>query len=294
MRRISRGAANKLTRRTSTSQNDKRDRSSGPVIMRRRSDSKTGTQNGRESALESSYEEDSNDALDYLGAWCGSEPSSLPKDNVTAVTRNTGVVAPTIDSAIQRGTILTKVTRKRRKQVRFLLNLDAGKVYWDPSNPAKRFYIDDVKEIRVGADARNYREEHQVSQEAESRWFTIVIADAERSKGRPVKTIHLIAPNDRLLELWTTTLEYISRYRIGLMAGLAASTQNEPVLKAHWQREMTRLFPNGMKPGDAEALDFAAVESVCQSLHINCSQNMLRAHFLKADAGNKGKINFSE
>ncbi|KAL4786365.1 hypothetical protein BJX76DRAFT_126017 [Aspergillus varians] len=295
MRRISRGAANKLTRRrTSTSHNDKRDRSSGPVIMRRRSDSKTGTQNGKDSALDSSYEEDSNDALDSLGVWCGSEPSSLPNDNITAVSRNSGVVAPTVDSAIQRGTILTKVTRKRRKQVRFLLNLDAGKVYWDPSNPAKRFYIDDVKEIRVGADARNYREEHQVSQDAESRWFTIVIADAERSKGCPVKTIHLIAPNDRLLELWTTTLEYISRYRIGLMAGLAASNQNEPVLKAHWQREMSRLFPNRLTTGDTEALDFAAVESVCQSLHINCSQNMLRAHFLKADTGNKGRINFAE
>ncbi|KAL4915927.1 hypothetical protein BDW62DRAFT_117938 [Aspergillus aurantiobrunneus] len=294
MRRISRGAANKLTRRTSTSHNDKRDRSSGPVIMRRRSDSKTGTQNGRDTALDSSYEDDSNDALESLGAWCGSEASSLPNDNNANVSCNSGVVAPTVDSAIQRGTILTKVTRKRRKQVRFLLNLDAGKVYWDPSNPAKRFYIDDVKEIRVGADARNYREEHQVSQDAESRWFTIVIADAERSKGRPVKTIHLIAPNDRLLELWTTTLEYISRYRIGLMAGLAASNQNESVLKAHWQREIARLFPNGPRSGDTEALDFAAVESVCQSLHINCSQNMLRAHFLMADTTNKGKLNFTE
>ncbi|RDW89865.1 putative 1-phosphatidylinositol-4,5-bisphosphate phosphodiesterase Plc1 [Aspergillus mulundensis] len=291
MRRISRGAANKLTRRrASNSHNDKRDRSSGPVIMRRRSDSKTGTQNGRDSALESSYEEDSNDALDSLGGWGGSEASSVPNDSVPAVPRNTRVVAPTVDSAIQRGTIMTKVTKKRRKQVRFLLNLDAGKVYWDPSNPAKRFYIDDVKEIRVGADARNYREEHQVSQDAESRWFTIVIADAERSKGRPVKTIHLIAPNERILQLWTTTLEYTSRYRVGLMAGLAASNQNEPVLKAHWQREMARLYPNaGM-----ETLDFAAVESVCQSLHINCSQNMLRAHFLKADIGKNGKLNFAE
>ncbi|KAL4950677.1 hypothetical protein BDW69DRAFT_53080 [Aspergillus filifer] len=295
MRRISRGAANKLTRRrTSTSHNDKRDRSSGPVIMRRRSDSKTGTQNGRESALDSSYEEDGNDAIDSLGVWCGSESSSLPNDNVTFASRNVSVVAPTVDSAIQRGSILTKVTRKRRKQVRFLLNLDAGKVYWDPSNPAKRFYIDDIKEIRVGADARNYREEHQVSQEMESRWFTIVIADAERSKGRPVKMIHLIAPNDTVLKLWTTTLEYISRYRIGLMAGLAASSQNEPVLKAHWQREMARLFPNGQKAGDEETLDFAAVESVCQSLHINCSQNMLRAHFLKADTDKKGKLTFTE
>ncbi|KKK23734.1 hypothetical protein P175DRAFT_0434074 [Aspergillus ochraceoroseus IBT 24754] len=295
MRRISRGAASKLTRRRqSTSHNAKRDRSSGPVIMRRRSDSKTGTQNGRDSALESSYEEDSNDALDSLGAWCGPEGTNFPGDSVAAVSRNAGAVAPTVDSIIQRGTILTKVTKKRRKQVRFLLDLDAGKVFWDPSNPTKRFYIDDIKEIRVGADARNYREEHQVPQDAESRWFTIVIADPERSKGRPVKTIHLIAPNDHILEVWTMTLEHISRYRIGLMAGLAVSSQNEAALKAHWQREMARLFPKGMKPGDTETLDFAAVESVCHSLHINCSQNMLRAQFTKADCGNKGKLNFTE
>ncbi|KAL5333258.1 hypothetical protein BJX70DRAFT_403730 [Aspergillus crustosus] len=295
MRRISRGAANKLTRRRqSTSHNDKRDRSSGPVIMRRRSDSKTGTQTGRDSGFDSYIEDGSNDALDSLGAWASSEASSLPSDNFAAVVRQSGAVAPTVDSVIQRGTILTKVTRKRRKQVRFLLNLDAGKVYWDPSNPAKRFYIDDVKEIRVGADARNYREEHQVPQDAESRWFTIIIVDPERFKGRPVKTIHLIAPNDHILELWTTTLEYISRYRIGLMAGLAASSQSEPTLKAHWQREMARLFPNGSKSEGLETLDFNAVQSVCHSLHINCSQNMLRAHFLKADTGNKGKLNFTE
>ncbi|KAL3467984.1 hypothetical protein BJX64DRAFT_81669 [Aspergillus heterothallicus] len=295
MRRLSRGAANKLARRRqSTSHNDKRDRSSGPVIMRRRSDSKTGTQNARDSGFDSSNEDDSNDALDSLGCWSLSEPSSLPSDNVTAIPQNAGTVAPTVDSAIQRGTILTKVTRKRRKQVRFLLNLDAGKVYWDPSNPAKKFYIDDIKEIRVGADARNYREEHQVSHDAESRWFTIIIADPQRHKGRPVKPLHLIAPNDHILQLWTKTLEHVSRYRIGLMTGLSASSQNEAALKAHWQREITRLFPKGLQAGDRETLDFAAVESVCHGLHINCSQNMLRAHFLKADTGSKGKLNFDE
>ncbi|OOG00767.1 hypothetical protein ASPCADRAFT_202596 [Aspergillus carbonarius ITEM 5010] len=294
MRRISRGAASKLTRRRqSASQNDKRDRSSGPVIMRRRSDSKTG-QNSWESALESSNEEDSNDALDSLGVWCGSEASSLQNENVIATSRSAGAVAPKVDSAIQHGTVLTKITKKRRKQVRFFLDLDAGKVYWDVSNPAKRFYIDDIKEVRVGADARNYREEHQIPQDAESRWFTIVIADAERSKGRSVKTLHLIAPNDYYLDLWTTTLEHISRYRIGLMAGLAGSGQSEAVLKAHWQREMSRLFPKGLKQGEPESLDFGAVESVCRSLHINCSKNMLRAQFSKADNNNKGKLYFSE
>ncbi|EHA18183.1 hypothetical protein ASPNIDRAFT_207992 [Aspergillus niger ATCC 1015] len=294
MRRISRGAANKLTRRRqSATQNDKRDRSSGPVIMRRRSDSKTG-QNSWESALESSNEEDSNDALDSLGVWCGSEASSLQNEMFIPPTRTVSAVAPKVDAMIQRGVIFTKITKKRRKQVRFFLDLDAGKVYWDLSNPTKRFYVDDIKEIRVGVDARNYREEHQVSQDFESRWITVVIADAERSKGRSVKTLHLIAPSDYTLELWTTTLEHISRYRIGLMAGLAGSGQSEAVLKAHWQREMTRLYPKGLKLGELESLDFEAVESVCRSLHINCSKNMLRAQFSKADNNNKGKLYFSE
>ncbi|KAJ6013512.1 hypothetical protein N7540_008103 [Penicillium herquei] len=307
MRRISRGAANKLTRRRqSASQNDKRDRSSGPVIMRRRSDSKTGPQPVRESALDSSNEDDVGEALDALGPWAGSEPSSLRSESrmssardISAGTMSTSpaaiaVIAPKVDSALQRGTILTKVTKKRRKQVRFFLDLDAAKVFWDLSNPAKRFYIDDIKEIRVGADARNYREEHQVPEDMERRWFTIVIADVDRFKGRAVKTLHLIAPNDRVLELWTTTLEHIARYRIGLMAGMAASAQSETVIQAHWQREMSRLFAQGFRPGEEQCLDFSAIESVCRSLHINCSKNMLRAQFTKADAGRCGRLNYTE
>lgn len=295
MRRISRGAANKLTRRRpSASHNDKRDRSSGPVIMRRRSDSKTAVQNGRESALDSSYEEENNEALDSLGAWRGSEASSLPNENYMLAARDPNDATPKADSAVQRGTILTKVTNKRRKQVRFFLDLDAAKVYWDASNPAKRFYIDDIKEIRVGPDARNYRVEHQVPEDVESQWFTIIIADSERSKGRSVKMLHLIAPSEHILEQWTTTLEHVSRYRIGLMAGLAGTGQSEAVLKAHWQREMSRLFPNGPRPGETESLDFGAVETVCRSLHINCSRNMLLAQFSKADSGRNGKLDFSE
>ena len=300
MRRISRGAASKLTRRRqSASQNDKRDRSSGPVIMRRRSDSKTGPQPPRDVAWDSSNEDDTSEALDGLGAWAGSEPSSLRSESRMMSARevvggSAVAIAPKVDSALQRGTVLTKVTKKHRKQVRFFLDLGAAKVFWDLSNPAKRFYIDDIKEIRVGADARNYREEHQVPEDVERRWFTIVIADSERFKGRAVKTLHLIAPSDRILDLWTTTLEHISRYRIGLMAGLAASGQSEAVLQAHWQHEMSRLFPQGVRPGEEQSLDFAAVEKVCRSLHINCSKNMLRAQFTKADAARNGKLNFSE
>ncbi|TQB74697.1 Phospholipase C [Monascus purpureus] len=287
MRRISRGAASKFTRRQSVSRQNRRDHSSGPVIMRRRSDSRPGNRNIRETALDIDDDDVDNEPLGALVSNPASENCMLP-------VRDGGAIAPKVDSSIQCGTVLTKVTKKRKKQVRFFLDLDTAKVFWDFSNQTKRFYIDDIKEIRTGADARNYREEHGVPQDAESRWFTIIISESERSKERPYKTLHLIAPDQITLEHWTTTLEHISRYRIGLMAGLAGSGQSEAVLKAHWQREMAKLFPQGPKQGEVESLDFETIQRVCRSLHINCSKNMLRAQFSKADCGNTGKLTFSE
>ncbi|KAH8698500.1 phosphoinositide-specific phospholipase C [Talaromyces proteolyticus] len=297
MRRISRGAASKLTRRRqSSTQRDKRDHSSGPLIMRRRSDSKAHPRNCRESTMDSSFDDEDIDIYEPFNSWYGSEATSINSDlpPTPFITRELGAVAPKVDSALQRGTLLTKVTKKKSKQVRFFLDFDAAKVRWDLTNPSKRFYIDDIKEIRVGADARNYREEYQITAEAESRWITIVFADPDRSKGRPVKTMHLITPDDYTLELWTATLEHISRYRIGLMAGLAGSSQSDTILRAHWQREFSRLFPQGSLPGEVEALDLPAIESVCQSLHINCSKDMLRTQFMKADVNATGKLDYSQ
>ena len=298
MRRLSRGAANKLTRRRqSTSLHDKRDHSSGPVIMRRRSDSKAGSTNSKDVALDSTYDEEDEESTDSLGTWRGPEGTYLAStsENPTTTAMDAPGIAPKVDSALQRGTTLTKVTKKKRKQMKFFLDLDSAKVYWNPQNPAKRFYIDDIKEIRVGVDALNYREEHQVPEDAASRWFTVIFADPERSsKNRPLKTMHLIAPNDTIFEMWTTTLEHISRYRIGLMAGMAGSSQSEAILKAHWQREMSRLLSSGPVAGGKESLDLSAVENLCRSLHINCSKNMIRAQFTKADAVGNGRLNFIE
>lgn len=295
MRRLSQSAS-KLKGRQSSTQREKRDRSSGPVIMRRRSDSKAHPRTGRESStLDWSFDDEDNEIYEPFNGYAGSEATSINSEfHGTVLTREAGAVAPKVDSALQRGTVLTKVTKKKSKQVRFFLDLDAAKVRWDLSNPSKRFYIDDIKEIRVGADARNYREEYQISAEAESRWITIIFADPDRSKGRPVKAMHLITPDDYTLELWTATLEHISRFRIGLMTGLAASNQSETVLRAHWQREMSRLFPQGLQPGETESLDLAAIESVCRSLHINCSKDMLRAQFAKADLAGNGKLDYAK
>ncbi|EEH37166.1 1-phosphatidylinositol-4,5-bisphosphate phosphodiesterase [Paracoccidioides lutzii Pb01] len=290
MRRISRGAANKLTRRRqSTSRYDKRDNSSGPVIMQRRNDSKTGTTASKDSGLDSSYEEEE-EPCDHLASWCNCDTNGTTSRCSMAVAANDGCVAPKLDSILHRGSLLTKVSKHKTKMVTFFLDLQSAKVYWDLSNPAKRLYIDDIKEIRTGLDARNYREEHDIPERLEDLWFTIIFTNPEQSKSKPIKTLHLIAPNKETFELWTNTLEGISRYRIGLMAGLAGSGQSESVLKAHWQREMSR---RSLESGE-ESLDRNAVENLCQSLHINCSKNMLRAQFAKADKDRTGRLNFAQ
>ncbi|PGH11125.1 hypothetical protein AJ79_05071 [Helicocarpus griseus UAMH5409] len=290
MRRLSRGAANKLARRRqSTSHHDKRDNSSGPVILRRRSDSKTGPSTSRESGLESSHEEE-DETCTYLGAWCKPETNGTTNGYGMSVAASDGGVAPKLDSILHRGSLLTKVTKHKTKTVTFFLDLNSAKVYWDLSNPVKRLYIDDIKQIRTGLDARNYREEHGIPENLEDLWFTIIFTNPEQSKNKPIKTMHLIAPDKTTFDLWTKTLEGISRYRIGLMAGLAGSGQSENVLKAHWQREMSRR----VSEWGEESLDRNAIESLCHSLHINCSKNMIRAQFAQADTDRKGRLNFAQ
>ena len=299
MRRISRGAANKLTRRRRSSNNvNSRDHSSGPVIMRRRSDSKSEAGGDRRVAgLET--DGDDEEAVDDSGLLIGlgiTEDGGSSGASLHRVPRRDteGGIAPIVPPLLQSGTTLTKVSKKKRKSLTFCLDVNSAKVSWNPTNPAKRFYIDDIQEIRVGSDARNYRKEFGVSVELESRWFTIVYADQDRAKGRPVKTMHLIAPDEDLFRLWTSTLADVSRYRLELMAGLVGSGQDEKSLKAHWNREMTKRFTGLPHPPEEENLTLEGVEGLCRSLHINCSRNVLRAQFAKADASKTGKLSYVE
>ncbi|KMU86146.1 phosphoinositide-specific phospholipase C [Coccidioides immitis H538.4] len=122
MRRLSRGAASKLGRRGSLNSHDKRDHSSGPVIMRRRSDSKTSV--SKDSALDSSVEED--DKPDPLKARCGPDRVSFGDEYRLSLDSTAGV-APRVDPLLQCGSLLTKVTKQRKKYKTFFLDVDTAK-----------------------------------------------------------------------------------------------------------------------------------------------------------------------
>lgn len=299
IRRLSRGAANRLVRRRpSSNQVMNRDRSSGPWI-RQRSDSNCGTDlDAGLAGLGLSLDRDSDnvqDPMNLQGSALSSETINVDNGAASPQTlRTQGGIAPIVPPILQQGTILTKVTKKKKKSFHFVLDADSARVSWDSSNVSKRFYIDDIQQIRPQNEAKNYREEFQVSADLEPLWFTIIYADQDRAKGRPVKSMHLIAPTQTIFELWTSTLNDLARYRHELMAGLVGSGQDEKTLQGHWNRAMIKLFSEAPHAEDEENLDFAGVESLCRGLHFNCSKDLLREQFRKADTGTTGYLNFNE
>ncbi|KAL7268175.1 Phospholipase C [Rhizina undulata] len=293
MRRVSQKAANKLRRRTSSTSHDQDERS-GPVLMRHRGDSISGGESGRLGIQkdDSLYDDDEESAI--VDHFDGNGDEKLGRATSTN-TNSAGSHYDSTDGAVvpeilQKGTAMTRVTRKKKTQRLFKLEVNSARVSWDPAKPSSRFYVDDIKEIRVGRDARNYREEFQISAELEDRWATIIYAEPEDS-GK-LKTLHVIAPTVELFTLWTTTLEKILRYRTEMMAGLAM--QGEKFVDAHWRNYMASQYASAPKSPKDERLSFEDVERLCRRLHVNCSRRFLKDRFKRSDRDNSGYLNFKE
>ncbi|CZT47615.1 probable phosphoinositide-specific phospholipase C [Rhynchosporium secalis] len=285
-------------RRQSSTQAMSRDHSTGPVIMRRRSDSTNTAPEGGKAALFDSDDDLSGDMREELPMPYGFEnrdfPSTTASIGSSASPTSSPGPGPVVPSLLLQGTRMTKVTKKNRKKLLSLvLEKEAAKVSWDKNRPSKSLYIDDIKEIRVGKDARNYRKEYGVSDADESRFFSIVYAVPDKNKGRSQqKTMHLIAEDAETFELWTTTLDAISKHRQDLMASL--SSFHDKAVRACWRSEMIRQFQDKHRTEDDELIDFLGVERLCRSLHIHGSSNYIRSKFQQADVSFSGCLNFVE
>ena len=298
LRRVSRGATNKIIRRRQSSNNDlNRERSSGPVVMRQRSGSKTNTDGdmnfmdpGLDGFLDDAQDDNpSSQGLAHTGDSILENGSPNPNVSLTQ-----GGIAPVVDPLLREGTVLTKVSKRKRKKMTFILDTDSAKISWNFSNSSKGIFIDDIQEIRLAEEARNYREDLKCSDDLQSRWFSIIYADQTRQKTRPPRVLHLIAPSEHVFQLWTSTLNDLSKHRHDSMAGLAGSGQDEKILRGHWKREMSKSWGETPHADDEENLDLEGIESLCRRLHINCSRKILRSHFQTADSRKNSRLNFQE
>ncbi|KAF2269924.1 1-phosphatidylinositol-4,5-bisphosphate phosphodiesterase 1 [Lojkania enalia] len=293
IRRVSRGAQgipNKFRRNGS---NAHRDKSSGPVIMRRRSDSRTAVDAAAMdvSDLDLNLDEEE-EAVEDVGELRNDPVNafgiSSSRPSVSSIP-DAAVVGPLRSSRLEQGTVFRKVAKKEEKEINLRFDMDSAKVYWDISRPSSKcFYVDDVHEIRSGGEAKHYREECGYGEKWKSTWFTIVYSDSARSKGR-MKFMHLIAPDIGTFRLWTRALDTLSRNRIDLMAGLTGFAEKSA--KLLWRREMTKRCSGPDHAEDDEYLDLPGLVQMCRSLHINCPEQMLRRYFDEADPNGTGSLN---
>ncbi|RYP05193.1 hypothetical protein DL764_003973 [Monosporascus ibericus] len=288
------------TRRRSSAAPNSRDGSIGPGIIRRRSDSTSTVPPGDAVLFTDSDDEPGNDQNEQ-GITLGAEnmtrefSSSSNAASVAGSLSTTDTPSgPIIPLALIKGTYLSKVSKKNKhKQMFFVLESDAGKIAWgDRSRSLKSLYIDDIKEIRIGSDIRQYRRDLGIPESEESRFFTILYSLPDKSKN---KTMHLIAEDEETFAHWVTALHLISKHREDQMASLMAF--NDHAVRSYWNGEIAKQAKqseNRQHSGIEEEMDFRGVERVCRNLHIHIAQKDLQAKFAIADTNRSGRLNFSQ
>ncbi|KAF1808319.1 PLC-like phosphodiesterase [Eremomyces bilateralis CBS 781.70] len=299
LRRLSRGARGAQTklsmRRTSVSRAT-RDQSAGPVMLRRRSDSNRDMTDGTMDVSDLDLDIREDEAIEDLGETISQDSVSnalhiykSPSVGSMADSGELGGDGPTRSHILQQGMFLTKVNRKKTKKIMFRLDFDAAKICWESS---KDLYIDDIRDIRKGEEARHDREERRVSEDEARRWFTIVYSDPEKQKGRHTKTLHLIAETEHALFLWTQALDFLSRSRVKFMQGLHADP--ETVLRDLWMVAMQKRFGGSEHREEDERVDLASVKQICRNLHIHCSDHALKEHFDRNDVDRAKSLSFAQ
>lgn len=71
-----------------------------------------------------------------------------------------------------------------------------------------------LREVRFGEQASGYRISLQISQQLESKFFTLIYSIPSNSSVQQFKLAHFIAPTIQALELWKTTLEKFKQGRL--------------------------------------------------------------------------------
>jgi len=298
IRRISRGAHDRLRRRTSHQHSLRmRDQSAGPVLVRRRSDSNAASETGQdmsdleldnqaEERIDEPYTVPPRDHANGLGISIG-RPSN-------ASSGSDNRVAPAVSAILQAGTWVFKHSKKnKKKRIKIWLDPNSARVCWHSSNPAKSFFIDDVRDVRVGAESRNARDDAKISDEHESRWVTIVYEPPERSKGRTIKTMHLIMDSKMIVDYWTEALGNVTRERSEIMSALASSSEkSEKGMAIAWTKTMTR--PHRQGPTGEECFTLEDATWLCARLEINCSNSAVKTHFMRSDNRNTGCLDYTQ
>ncbi|KAJ7746945.1 PLC-like phosphodiesterase [Mycena maculata] len=186
----------------------------------------------------------------------------------------------TVPTTLQKGTLLTKVSEKSKKEVVFRIDPDEGQIQY-PSRMNGTVPIESIKEIRTGSDAAYHCTQFGFSENALDRWITIIYV-----LNSTYKTLHILSPTKDIANLWQSTLRKLYAIRVGLMHSLDNAEMRETV----WERQ---YWKGADKRGD-KTLNLDEVKSMCARLNVNFSKGELEQMFNEVDTTHRKSLDFPE
>ncbi|ODQ78060.1 hypothetical protein BABINDRAFT_163089, partial [Babjeviella inositovora NRRL Y-12698] len=215
------------------------------------------------------------------------------------------------EAILKQGVPALRFTHKKKSQRVLKISLADFTLSWTRDNrkSTNSLSIANIKQIRTGADAKNYREEFKVSAEFAAKWVTIIYLEKDMSK---LKALHLVMSSEKdlssivgsLNSVITFQRELINNFllddnflalqlgKMGLEAPEAApgdSSEREIDLMDIVTGSLPVLSPRPQK----SCLTFEDTLKITRQLHINLSEQYLRKIFSQIDTG-KGYLDFCE
>ena len=294
IRRISSRASRVTNRRRQSSvAPPSRDASVGPCLLRRRSDSTaTAPPEFPPLALDSESDIDERDDTRQYRA-VGGHDATIRSVSASSIGESIAeepntMDGPVIPHQLQRGTWVTKVSKKSRpKKVCLVYDPDSSKLTWDKKRPNKFVHLDEVLAVRSGLDVQQYSLDLNIPEA--SHLFTIIYTVPKKSDN---KIMHLVTDSADTCNVWINFLDAMLRHREDLMTSLMAFTPS--AVAQYWQSEMTKQTGEQPRSPGREELDIAGVKRVCQMLHIYSAQATLEANFHQSDVRRRERLSFDE
>ena len=276
-----------LRRKASSSAHSRRDESTGP-ITRRRSDSKTAASNGyvTESPSLDTLPADLQTGLGLYG-----DTMSISSEPATMIDTSPEGQAPCVPERLVAGCLLTKITKNKKQEKMFFMDVEGSRVSWKGAVTTKVFHIDNIKSIRSGEQAASYQQELRGEAVDPELCFTVNYTASDSSK--QVKTLHLVARGHHDLRLWVDTLESLAKHREELMTSMIGSTERESVIRAHWENEMAKR-PAKSDNTKADGLDLATIQVLCRKLHVHIPDKELEEHFHAVDVNKSSSLDYNQ
>ncbi|RMZ79343.1 hypothetical protein DV737_g3468, partial [Chaetothyriales sp. CBS 132003] len=285
MRRASQSLKETIRRKTSSSTPRMRETSSGP-IARRRSDSKTVGVNSN--AVDyASFDDDLADHLTnglqiYDNMSITSEPCTLDAGPEG--------LAPIIPDSLISGITLQKVTKNRSGATLFFLDPQGSRVSWRGKLSTKSFHIDNIKSVRRGEEAA--RDQRELKGDAPNPDLCFTINYAPSDSSNRVKSLALAASTPEEVDTMLNTLESLAKHREDLMTTVMGTVEREALIRMHWDREIKQQ--QNLTNSSQDRLDFPAIQSLCERLHVHCAPTDLKDAFRKADTSGLDSLDYSQ